>query len=359
MISEELRITSPEAQGVFKWVGGIYMFEEENETDIDLVAWKEIRNTDMETRGYALFGEGTLTVSKRLHLTAGLRYSYEDMDGDLEGETIKEDLIFSESFDNDVLLPKFAVSYEFLPQLLTYATVSRGYYSGGFNSAAAVSPETFTYDPEYTWNHEIGIKSSWFNNRLNFNVALFYITIDDKQVAQLDGVTDARDIQNAAEAHSQGFEMELHAKPMPGTDIFAGIGYTDVVFDKWVAREQISPPGKPKQYAEYDYSDKQFPNAPEFTGNLGFQYRHKSGFYGRTDLIWSDDFYSDAKNTQKVDGRTLVNLRTGYEGENYDIILWCKNLLNEEYQTMGFARKFDQHVDGEPRMFGVTLTYHF
>lgn len=84
-----------------------------------------------------------------------------------------------------------------------------------------------------------------------------------------------------------------------------------------------------------------------------------SGLYARADLIMANEYFSDAQNTQKLNGKTLVNLRTGYEGNNYDVILWCKNLFNEEYQTMGFARKFDQVVDSDPRMFGITLTYYF
>ena len=70
-------------------------------------------------------------------------------------------------------------------------------------------------------------------------------------------------------------------------------------------------------------------------------------------------YYSDAANTQKINGKTLVNLRTGYDTDEYGIALWCKNLLNKKYQTMGFARRFDQVIDGEPRMFGVTLTRYF
>jgi iron complex outermembrane receptor protein len=345
MISQEFRVLSPEDNGPVHWLGGIYLFREENDTDLDMPTLKTVRNTDVESLGYALFGQGTLTLFERLHLTAGLRYGVDDQDASMR-YTDAATTTFEKSIDESVLLPKFSVGYDIRPGMMAYATVSRGYNAGGFNTAYATGTDNFSYDAEYTWNYELGLKSAWFDNRLTANLALFYISIDDKQVAEYDGVTDSTYILNAAQAHSQGFEFEVHARPVRGLDLFGGIGFTKVVFDKWDTDDG-------------DYADKDFPNAPEITANIGAQYRHSSGFMGRIDVSVSDGYYSDAANTQWLGGKTLVGLRAGYEAENYDIMLWCKNLFNQDYQTIGFARKFDQVVDGAPRMFGVTLTYYF
>lgn len=346
LLSQEIRITSPDSQGRFKWLGGLYMFTEDNITDIDIPSLGEVRDTDMETRGYAVFGQGTLTVLDRLHLTAGLRYSYDDMEGEMDYSGPGGSYTFGKSFTDDVFLPKFSAAFDLTPGIMTYATVAMGYNAGGFNTAYAKSADNFDYAPEYSWNYELGLKSAWLNNRLTLNLALFYIMVDDKQVPELDGVTDVMTVRNAAEARSKGVELECLFRPARGLDLFAGLGYTDAEFDEWTT---------PK----FDYAGNALPNAPELTGNIGVQYRHGSGFFGRTDLMVTDDYYSDALNSQKVDGRTLVNLRVGYEGENWDAVVWCKNLFNEEYQTAGFARKFDQAVDGDPRVFGLTLTYYF
>ena len=117
---------------------------------------------------------------------------------------------------------------------------------------------------------KLGLKSSFFNNRVVVNGSVFYIQIDDKQVAELDGETDIMQVRNAAEAHSQGFELEVKAKPAAGLDVFAGLGYTDVVFDDWLANERTG---------KFDYSDKELPNAPKYTANAGIQYRHASGSF--------------------------------------------------------------------------------
>jgi len=346
MISQEFRILSSEGDAPFQWLGGVFMFSEDNDTDLDMPTLSTVRNTDVQSLGYALFGEGTLTLLGRLHLTAGLRYAYDDQDARMQYITSTSTTEFEKSIDKSVLLPKFSIGYDMGSRVMTYATVSRGYNAGGFNTAYATGTDNFSYDPEYTWNYELGIKSSWFNNKVTANLALFYITIDDKQVSEYDSLTDSTYILNAAEAHSQGFEFEVNAKVCKGVDLFGGLGFTEVVFDQWDTDDG-------------DYTDKSFPNAPKMTASLGTQYRHASGLFGRVDISLSDGYYSDAENTQWLDGKTLVNLRTGYETEDYDIVLWCKNAFNEEYQTMGFARKFDQLVDGAPRMFGVTLTYYF
>ena len=345
MLSQEFRILSPEEQSTFQWLGGIYLFTEENDTDLDMPTLATIRNSDVEANGYAVFGEGTLTLFDKLHLTAGVRYGYDDQEATMQYITTS-DTTFEKSIDESVVLPKFSIGYDIRPNLMTYFTISRGYNAGGFNTAYATGTDNFSYDAEYTWNYEVGFKSTWLDNRITTNLALFYISIDDKQVAEYDGITDSTYILNAAEAHSQGFEFEAHAKPFRGLDIFGGIGYTEVVFDQWESDDG-------------DYTDKAFPNAPEITANIGAQYRHISGFFGRVDVSTSDGYYSDAANTQWLGGKTVANLRAGYEAEHYDVMLWCKNMFNQEYETVGFARRFDQVIDGPPRMFGATLTYYF
>jgi iron complex outermembrane receptor protein len=63
----------------------------------------------------------------------------------------------------------------------------------------------------------------------------------------------------------------------------------------------------------------------------------------------------------KVYSHELVNLRLGYESEHFDIIFWSKNVFDREYAT----NKWDTGAwgtlikEGEPRMFGATLTYRF
>jgi len=366
LLSQEVRIYSPTNHGPFEWLAGLYGFKEE--TDIDFLDFLgSDRITDIDIKGYAVFGEGTYTFFDRLHLTAGLRYDYIDLEGDQTyefidpGTGIPQSIDFGKDFDDDEFLPKFSIAYDFTDNIMTYASVSKGYLAGGYHYSQATSEENFTYDPEYTWNYEIGTKTSWLNNKLMANLSAFYIDIQDKQVSEWHPTLTVTKITNAAEAHSMGVELELQARPVQGLDLFAGFGYTEAKIDDWTATEILgyNPDWTPIM-GTYDYEDKDLPNAPEYTYNLGVQYRHLSGFFGRVDLLGTGSFYCDAKNKVKEDNYELVNLRLGYEREHFDIIFWCKNLFDERYETI--KAEWGSSVigqDGEPRMVGATVTYRF
>ncbi len=165
-------------------------------------------------------------------------------------------------------------------------------------------------------------------------------------------------IRNASNAHSQRLEFDLQARPpVRGIDLFAGFGLIEAEIDDWTSTEYDSTTASTYQY---DYSGKRLPNVPNYTYNLGVQYRHVSGFFYRADWLGTGSVYSDAKNTAKEDGYQIFNLRLGFESENYDIYLWCKNLFDEEYLQVRFASSGDdQGLDGTPRMIGATFTYRF
>ena len=362
--SEELRLTSPNDGRPFGWLIGLYGFKEETDIDFDWQAMNQIRNTKMDIDGYAVFGQGTYTLFDRLHLTAGLRFDHLDLEGELEYEFIDMMTMTTQTqscdkdFDNDEVLPKFSIAYDFTDDIMAYASASKGYLAGGYIYAFATGLENFTYDPEYTWNYEIGFKTSWLNNRLMANLSLFYIDMEDKQVNEsLPGVMGVQRVTNAAEAHSQGVELELQTRPMRGLDLFAGFGYIEAKVDDWTATEMN---WTTFQFEQYDYKDKDLPNVPEYTYNLGIQYRHQSGLFGRADLLGIGSFYCNAKNTVKEDPYELVNLRLGYEKEHFDIVCWCKNVFDEEYETIKNDWGGNElGEDGEPRMLGVTVTYRF
>ena len=110
------------------------------------------------------------------------------------------------------------------------------------------------------------------------------------------------------------------------------------------------------QYVTTNYKDKDLPHVPKYTYNLGVQYRHENGFFGRMDLLGTGKFYSDAKNTNKQDAYELVNLRAGYESRHFDLVLWCENLFDEEYTLdPGMIAA----IDGKPLTLGITLTGRF
>nr|WP_319393676.1 TonB-dependent receptor [uncultured Desulfobacter sp.] len=360
--SQEIRLSSARRNTPFQWITGLYAFDETMTSYQNKIrpsgfsTW----DTDVDSFGYAVFGQGTYTFFGKLHLTGGLRYDYTDFEGEQHLKTSSGESVYGKDFDNGEILPKVSVSYDFSDSSMGYVSVARGYLTGGYNCKWATNADNLTYDAEYTWNYEAGMKSSWFDNRLVANLSVFYIDIKDKQVLEWDTTSttaSVKQIRNAANAYSTGLEFDLQARPAQGIDIFAGVGYTKARIDDWLAWEYDKTTGGAYQY---DYKDKYLPNVPEFTYNLGVQYRHCSGAFVRADWLGTGSLYSDAKNSAKEEAYQLVNLRLGFESEKYDVYVWCKNLLDEDYFHVRYASAgSDQGIDGEPRMFGVTVNYRF
>ncbi|KIX11620.1 TonB-dependent receptor [Dethiosulfatarculus sandiegensis] len=346
--SQEFRFSSADNDTPFKWLAGIYGFSEEVEVDASFLG--QSRETDYDTKGYAVFGQATYTLFKRLHLTAGLRFDQQSSDGTQKSNLAPDP--YSADLESSEVLPKGSISFDVTQDLTLYTSVAKGFLAGGYNYGMAQGRDNFAWDPEYTWNYEIGMKSSWLNNKLTLNAAFYRIDISDKQVSAWLAGPALRSITNAGKASSQGFELELALRPAVGWRIFGGIGYADATIDEWVSDEKTG--------GSYDYSGKRLTSVPEYTYNAGAEYIHTSGLFGRADLTGVSDFYKDAKNEYEVGGHQLVNLRLGYKSSLFDVVLWCKNLFENEYYLSKSSYFIGTIVeDGAPRSIGVRFTYRF
>jgi iron complex outermembrane receptor protein len=354
-MSEELRVSSPVNRGPFEWLLGVYGFKEETDITNEKPLWGMAADTDIDIEGYAVFGQGTYTLFEKLHLTAGLRFDRQNLEGTMTGAGMAGLIDLNKDLDYEEWLPKFSIAYDFNENMMAYASVSKGYMVGGYNYGFMPSSmDAFTFDPEYTWNYEAGIKTSWLDKKLLANLAVFYIDIDDKQVVGWSMVAGTK-IENAAKAHSQGVELELQARPLRGLDLYAGFGYVESKFDDWEALQSDG--------TTYDYDGNYLPNAPRYTYNLGAAYRHPTGFFARVDLLGTGTFYGDPQNNTRQESYEIVNVRLGYDTAHWGVTLWSRNLFDEEYVTaiydntaMGLGELVQ---DGEPRMIGVTVSCRF
>ena len=363
IFTQEFRISSV-TDGPFTWLGGLYGFTEATRINRDNATAMDRDNTEIDNRGWALFGTGTYTFFNRFHFEAGLRYDAQYQEGTHHREYIDAGTGLTASRrlakDQDVteVLPRMSLGWDLTPGIYTYALVSKGYLSGGYNYAMAVDESSLTYNPEYVWNHEIGLKGSWFNNRIVSNLSVFYLKIEDKQVyEQLTGSNPGTKIDNAAKAHTKGIEIEITARPVRGLDLIAGLGFISGEYDDWIATEWNDTY---TGYVKTDYSGKSLPNVPEYTFNLGVQYRFRNGIFIRGDVNGVGEFYGDHANTVKEKAYALVNLKLGYETEDFDIYLWGKNVFDKHYHTIKYEWDGAELVqDGTPFSIGLSLVWRF
>jgi len=383
-------------------------------------------NFDIPTYGLALYHESSLRAGERLRFTVGLRLDYEKTTMDYDNfsavdykfdmsamvpnmpvldRTVEVPFRGRESLDFLELLPKFAVNYT-TGVGDVYATVTRGYKAGGFNTqifsdilqnkmktalmadamagmgggapggggmpggAPSGQPSTAasgqqstdgatydeasvtTYDPEYSWNYEVGTHLKFVEGRLLVDVSAFWIECRDQQLTVFpEGTTTGRMMSNAGKSRSRGVEASLQWRTQWGLQMTGAYGYTNAKF---------------KEYndGQADYSGKYLPYAPQHTASASASYT--IGVNGKLlDAIvlgvnyrGAGRIYWDEANSHYQDYYSQLGASVELQKGDFSLSLWGQNLTDTEYNTFYFKSVGNSFFSyGKPRVLGVTLSY--
>ncbi|MFC7335053.1 TonB-dependent receptor [Rhodocista pekingensis] len=358
MWSQELRLTSPDDQPL-RWIGGAYILQ--TDRDLRTTVFLDTNSTlaglqplfifgdeSNDNLAYAFFGQASYDVTDRFELSGALRY---DSDEREQTDLLRNNAVRSKTFSE--WQPKVTAKYEWTPSLMTYATFSTGFRSGGYN-APTVNPSIF--QKEVSTNYEVGFKSQLLDNRLVLNGAAFHTKLDDAQIFRVDLTAGAQIIDNVKDAELTGFELEFQARLAEGWDAFGGVGVTD------------------SEIKDFDgtraYRGNQLPNNTKAKINGGTQYSFPitdalSGLL-RADIEYRGKQYFHADNIDYRDPVTLVNLRAGLETERWSLTAYVKNLTNKQFFTeyadgfwSGSATGQDLGQLSPPRQVGVTGRVRF
>lgn len=357
LFSQEIRLVSHPG-GPFDWQAGLYGFIEASDYDYryEVVSAGSVTMhpiTRIDTRGAALFGQGTWRFSDHWRLTAGLRIDRQSAKGRLRDPA--QGITCGRTLSGTELLPKLALSRDLGDGLTIYASLARGYLPGGFNFSRTGTHETFSYGPEYSLHHEIGIQSAWMDRRVTATLSAFHIDMDDKQVSEQHPTISAQTVTNAARARSQGVELQATVHLLPGLELFGGAGLTDSRYEDFTPL--VREGGR---VIEKAYSGNYLSYAPRYTYNAGLQYFGPHTLFGRIDLLGTGPFYGDPANTARQDAYETLNLRLGFQWRDIEFSVWGENLCDREYLT--FITPFRNTIagiDGHPQRFGISAVYRF
>ncbi|MCH9812659.1 MAG: TonB-dependent receptor [Epsilonproteobacteria bacterium] len=224
-ISQEFKLSH--SLDTFKYLVGFYADKDDNK--IDYISYYPSAtyptNQDADGDSIGLFIHSEYDINDKISLMSGIRYDKDERE--LQDTSMRLNLSKSDS----AVSPKISLKYQQDQHNMFYATIAKGYISGGFNiySSPGYSKK---FDKQTLWNYEVGAKNSFFDHRLFLNSALFYMDISDLQV-KTSPEPGKSYISNAAEATSKGFELELNAKVTQSLELFASYGYTNIAFDKF------------------------------------------------------------------------------------------------------------------------------
>ena len=404
--SEELQLigTLPRIKYV---LGGYYYGEhgKERSDQVILGGGTNLGYSDFfKSRSYAPYGQVTWTppiLGDKLSLTAGIRYTQEQVHHEKyfrcvailtpagPGGSYINICNIGFGFDNyysgrgkafggtDAISPMGNVAYQWTDDVMTYAKVSRGFKSGGFNGRAT-SPESFAqpFNPETLTSYEAGFKTQWLDNRLRANGSMFFSQYKDMQVSVFRASPTGgavSTLQNAAKADIWGAEFEMVAIPVRGLEAMFQYGFVDPTYKEF--EDQVPDPNNPGKTISVDVSDqRKFVSTPKNTFTVGLTYTAppmtagtfsahiETYFQDATQFIVATRGVNDMGNYALVNGRLQlagIPLQKG----SLDIALYGRNLFDRKYRLFGvdFGPSLGWAINqyGDPRTFGLQLAYNF
>lgn len=336
---------------------------------------RTLNEQDLES--YAVFGQSTYAVNDKLNITLGLRYTDEQRDFSaltgLEDEAVfGPDLfvLYDEpdlSADSRAVSYRVAVDYRINENMMTFASVSKGYKSGGFNGgflsidATEAALQLEAYDPEYLTAYEVGFKSDLLDNRLRLNASVFYNDFKDSQVFTLvqTETLPLITLDNASNARVYGLEFDATAMVTDGLTVALSGAFLDSELQDFESTEGV------------DYSGNKIANTPDtsLSGIIRYEYftGNDASISAQTAISYKSDVFFSTENNPIVGQHsyTIVNARVAYataEGD-WEVAAFVTNLTDKNYQTNVFDLTelggMYQRTFAPPRQFGIEVIAKF
>ncbi|MFC4656004.1 TonB-dependent receptor [Rheinheimera marina] len=347
------------------------------------------------TESVALYFDGTYALTDKLDLTLGGRLTYDVKDFYLHSEPqnfftvpfggvgqVPLAVAFipqsaQQEADWSKFTPRAVLDYQWTPQLMTYISYAEGFKAGGFNTLGEAPP----VKEETVQNTEIGMKSSWLDNRLRLNLSLYqydYTNLQQLELVGPPGGVPTYNLRNV-DAEGNGYEAEVIWQATPDLRLTANYGHVETEYTKW-------------QYFDWESSGSKVGQAisgmPENQASVWLDY-YFAGLSGQFNLHLSYAYTGDR--TQGVDGPKLAVLpfeqgsvtglnddalnsikgyglldgRLSWQSDNHPFSLsfYVHNALDKEYiiQTGGQAMAVGSPIatPGLPRMYGVEFGMTF
>ncbi|MEH6516770.1 MAG: TonB-dependent receptor [Halioglobus sp.] len=261
--------------------------------------------------------------------------------------------------------PKAGLSYD-IDAGLVFLSYTEGFRSGGFNGRATSNSTAGPYDPETVESWELGFKTTWLDNTLQFNGAIFTTDYQDKQedvvLPGTDGAVTLTVVQNAAGATLSGAEFEVVWIALAGLTLNANLGYLDAEYDDYTV---TAPSGNPVDKSGFDLR-----KAPELNYAIGalYEFPLSNGHFlvGALNYRWKDDAWNCGNSGGPkhfssdpclVDSYGILDGSINYETDNWRISIFGKNLTDESYlmHTLDVGGGYDSTASSSSPIYTTNI----
>ena len=402
--SFELRFASP-VENRFRGSFGVYYYDFEEtakqKSHVGLEQGNISRPTFSTTENVAAFGSIDYDLTEKLTFTAEVRYAEDtkaiqspNVCDDPDSSYFDPDTPIRHEETTEAWTPRFTFNYAATDAAMVYMQVAKGNKPGAFNRAiysdyrdgcqiqefyngspdGSVPPIAFV-DEENAWTWEVGTKTSWFNNRIIANLAVFYIdwknlTAFETRNIIINGLPAPQSLGlNAGNAEVKGLELETTFAITDKLIATFGYGYNNGRYTEYASKSYadttgiglvqtgVLPNGNPR--VEWDSSvnnleGAQIPNSPKhnFVTSLAYndQFTADLGWFARTDFAFDSKKYTSGTNFEQIGQRKSWNGRIGLDHNAWRLALYVNNILDEQTPSaiIGFPRLLERNNAGAP-----------
>ncbi|WP_309496662.1 TonB-dependent receptor [Sulfurovum sp.] len=317
----------------------------------------------------ALYGEFKYQVNDQLITTLNARYDH--MEYDYTNHMARGGAASWEKDFNEQSY-RAGLTYKLEENSIIFANISTGFrvptidqlYAGDILSGRYDYANNPDIDTEETINYEIGYRGQ--EGMFTYDIALFQLDRDD--MITRNGGNYVSDIAspimygNFADARNRGLEFSLNSD-MSQTFYFAfNYAYLDAQYTRYDEYNLVlTNPNTGRDYIEgtYDLSGNTVPRTSEHTVYLEGNYNVLSNWLLTVGVNYRSSQYADEMNQVKVDGYSLVDLRTTYNvkvsGVDVELFGKVENLFDEQYFMMPRVTG-DRNEDGLYNVGDMGLT---
>lgn len=354
LVSNEIRYSAGEGTPL-RWRAGLFQLWTDNVGDASrqlFPGYDETTRFDIEQLNLAAFGNLTWQAGEALAVDAGLRVDYHESEMDrvkdsfFSGFPVGSAPVVGKR-DEWFVSPVLGLTWEVHPAVSLFYRSALGNKPGGF-SAYSDNPVVAEFERETNWSNELGFEYDCPGYDLRFGLRGFWDQIDDYQFNEsVPGTTDFV-VLNAEEVVSRGVELDAAWAPVGGLTVRGSIGYVDAEFDRYTDLTGLQLDGN------------KVPFVPEYTGSLGVRYDFDFGFYAQTSMRVAGRTRFDAVNSSSFteDSYVTWDAELGYGTEHFNVALYGRNLLDEQYYTF-INPSIAAGTPGVPQIFGVRLKSMF
>lgn len=362
--SQELRLAS--GDGPFKWtLGGYYTQGKRSFVELYRYIYAPAGNlysgggtvhsgyygSGGKSKTYSIFADASYELTQRFSLGMGIRYFRDEQES--FSEYVKGTGAIQKATFTSVD-PRFYASYKYSDRANLYASVAKGFRSGGFNSAP-FDP----YDPEKAWTYELGTKGSTANGVLQFDVAAFLTKYDDmvRRRQVLVGGFFLQEYSNVGKVEVKGLEIGLTLRPGGGWSFSASGAYTNARIISTDPEDVVNLPGDrvdytPKFSGTFS-ANKDFTLGKDVPGfvRIDYSYRDRVSYIDRSG-------FAAAALPQVSDKISLVNMVAGATVGGVDLSVYVRNLFDTNKAIDPYVGWTNSNRT-RPRTIGVKVGYKF